>query len=312
MNNKKLAANRKNARKSTGPKTPAGKAASSRNAVKHGVLAATPVLPGLESPEAWEDHRTDVVKSLAPVGYIENLLAERIALIAWRLRRVVRYEVEVTTASAASAEIDLEAQAEYEKPGRPRRVPRKGRNEPRTWSKCWRHFPACRPMRDSILGPLQPRFGPFRTNSRTTGTRSQFLAFRTMTRNSTGSTIGRLVFFARASKFMQPPGRMTPDVLLNAAIQSFKKKCEESKEQEQHLEEQQQRWKLRLNRKIRGLILLEPDVLEKVARYENGLEKSLFRNLHELQRLQAARSGAAVTPPAAVDVDLTVHHEAMS
>ena len=44
-----------------------------------------------------------------------------------------------------------------------------------------------------------------------------------------------------------------------------------------------------------GTMLLEPYVLEKVARYENGLEWSFFRNLHELQRLQAARSGVAVT-----------------
>jgi hypothetical protein len=56
-------------------------------------------------------------------------------------------------------------------------------------------------------------------------------------------------------------------------------------------------------------MLLPTDVLEKLARSENGLERSLFRHLQELQRLQAARSGAAVTPPAAVDVDLTVHHE---
>ena len=56
-----------------------------------------------------------------------------------------------------------------------------------------------------------------------------------------------------------------------------------------------------------SLILLEPDVLEKVARYENSLERSLFRNLHELQKLQAARSGVAVTLPVALDVDLHLH-----
>jgi hypothetical protein len=311
MNNKKLAANRKNARKSTGPKTPAGKATSSRNAVKHGVLAATPVLPSLESPEAWEDHLTNVVKSLAPVGYIENLLAKRIALIAWRLQRVVRYEVEVTTAAAASAEIDLEAQAEYEKPADPdeyrekaemtsfmvemlEALPSMSADERlasgAAANALWAFSEELPEDRDAISIPGVPDDD------------AEFDRFDDWT---AGLLRKSLEVYAAA-------GRMTPDVLLNAAIQSFKKKCEESKEQEQHLEEQQQRWKLRLNRKIRGLILLEPDVLEKVARYENGLEKSLFRNLHELQRLQAARSGAAVTPPAAVDVDLTVHHEAMS
>jgi len=113
MSESKLNPIRKNASKSTGPKTARGKAASSRNAVKHGVLSIAPVLPGVESREEWEEHRAGIVASLAPVGYFENLIAERIALLAWRLRRVVRYEVEVTTASAAIAEIDMDAQADY-------------------------------------------------------------------------------------------------------------------------------------------------------------------------------------------------------
>ena len=58
MNQNKLDANRDNARKSTGPKTAMGKAASLRNALKHGMLAATPILVGLESRKAWEGTET--------------------------------------------------------------------------------------------------------------------------------------------------------------------------------------------------------------------------------------------------------------
>ncbi|HEX8914158.1 MAG TPA: hypothetical protein VF796_17550, partial [Humisphaera sp.] len=52
--------------------------------------------------------------------------------------------------------------------------------------------------------------------------------------------------------------------------------------------------------------LLPPDrTLAKVARYEAGLERSLYRALHELQRLQQARlAGQPVTPPAAVEVEV--------
>jgi hypothetical protein len=70
--------------------------------------------------------------------------------------------------------------------------------------------------------------------------------------------------------------------------------------------EQQQRWKLLLERENRSRMLLEPSVLGTVTRYESNLERSFFRTLHEIQRLQAARSGAAVPPPAALDVELTV------
>jgi hypothetical protein len=98
---------------------------------------------------------------------------------------------------------------------------------------------------------------------------------------------------------------LTPAALLNATIQAFRKETEEAQEEEQRLVEARQRWKLQLDRKLRGLTLLEPDVLEKVARYENGLERSLFKNLHELQRLQAQRNGVEVAPPVVLDVDIS-------
>lgn len=93
----KLEANRRNAALSTGPRTTEGKAVVARNATTHGIFAAVPVLPG-ESPEAWADHRHGVVQSLAPVGLLELNLAERAALILWRLQRLARYEAESTAA----------------------------------------------------------------------------------------------------------------------------------------------------------------------------------------------------------------------
>lgn len=53
-----------------------------------------------------------------------------------------------------------------------------------------------------------------------------------------------------------------------------------------------------------SLDLSREDTYGKFARYEASIERGLYRALHELQRLQAARQGAAVLPPAAPDVDL--------
>ena len=75
-----------------GPKTEEGKSVVRLNAVQHGVLSTTPVIPDLEREEDWEAHRAGVVASLALQGYLEETLAERIALLLWRLRRVARYE----------------------------------------------------------------------------------------------------------------------------------------------------------------------------------------------------------------------------
>lgn len=49
----------------------------------------------------------------------------------------------------------------------------------------------------------------------------------------------------------------------------------------------------------------QPDALSKLSRYETTIERGLYRALHELQRLQAARTGQAIAPPLAVDVNLS-------
>jgi hypothetical protein len=50
----------------------------------------------------------------------------------------------------------------------------------------------------------------------------------------------------------------------------------------------------------------ESDTFGKLARYETTLERSLYKALHEFQRLRAARNGQPVPVPEAVDVDVSV------
>ncbi|HJZ56063.1 MAG TPA: hypothetical protein VKE74_13935 [Gemmataceae bacterium] len=100
----KIEANQHNAVLSTGPRTAEGKATVARNATRHGIFSAVPVIPG-ESPEQWEAHRAGVVASLTPVGLLEVNLAERAALLLWRLQRLARYEAE--TVAAGMEEVDV-------------------------------------------------------------------------------------------------------------------------------------------------------------------------------------------------------------
>ena len=85
------AANRANARHSTGPKTPEGKAVVSRNALRHGLRARDVVLPE-EDVDAFEDLLNRVRAGLSPVGPIEELLADRVVSTMWRLGRSARAE----------------------------------------------------------------------------------------------------------------------------------------------------------------------------------------------------------------------------
>ena len=80
-------ANRENAQKSTGAKTPAGREASSRNAVKHGLFAAdvTTYFRYPEEGQRYQRFIDGIVKDLAPVGDFETVLARRAADILFRL-----------------------------------------------------------------------------------------------------------------------------------------------------------------------------------------------------------------------------------
>lgn len=49
----------------------------------------------------------------------------------------------------------------------------------------------------------------------------------------------------------------------------------------------------------------EGSSLQVLSRYESGMERSLYKALHELQRLQAMRMGFPVMVPIAVDIDTT-------
>src|SRR5262249_43521981 len=81
--------NRRNAQKSTGPRTPAGKERSRFNAVKHGLTAKSLVLPG-EDPEALEG-RFDAWKAdLQPRNAVEDYLVEEAVRASWQLDRADR------------------------------------------------------------------------------------------------------------------------------------------------------------------------------------------------------------------------------
>ena len=89
-----VSANRRNATKSTGPKTTVGKAVVAQNALKHGLLARQDVVMG-EDPRQFDLHRTGILAELAPVGNLETLFAEQIVSLSWRLRRAGRLQNEV-------------------------------------------------------------------------------------------------------------------------------------------------------------------------------------------------------------------------
>ena len=87
----RIAANRANAQKSTGPNTPEGKAASKMNALKHGILSREVLVSGENEEELTALHEW-FREDLQPVGPIEITLVDQIVTTHWRLRRVLAAE----------------------------------------------------------------------------------------------------------------------------------------------------------------------------------------------------------------------------
>ena len=91
VSGKRLAANQTNALRSTGPVTFAGKAAASRNATRHGLLSAKLLLDD-EDPVEFQTLLGELCRSLYPVGGMDAMLVERIAVTVWRQRRLIGAE----------------------------------------------------------------------------------------------------------------------------------------------------------------------------------------------------------------------------
>ena len=92
---KQIKANKKNALKG-GVKTKQGKDIVKFNALKHGLLSKATVITtgdGTESIEEYELLLNGLIEHFKPLGTMEEMLVEKIAVSYWRLRRANYYEV---------------------------------------------------------------------------------------------------------------------------------------------------------------------------------------------------------------------------
>jgi hypothetical protein len=115
-----IEANRRNARRSTGPVTPAGKAVSSRNATTHGILSRDTVLPE-ENPQDLERLLRDYQADFRPASAAEAFLVRQMAQAQWRLQRLSRVETGIFDCFVDDVEME-----NVPRPGRPEPPPLEG------------------------------------------------------------------------------------------------------------------------------------------------------------------------------------------
>jgi hypothetical protein len=113
---KEIESNRKNAKKSTGPRTEAGKRRVALNALKYGrytgprTMEHTMLLLG-EDPREFHDFRDSLIASRQPADAVERMLVEDVAMLAWKKRRLNRAQQGLQLRNLEVLELDRHRQA---------------------------------------------------------------------------------------------------------------------------------------------------------------------------------------------------------
>ena len=318
----KIESNRRNAKRSTGPKSVAGKALAKYNAVRHGVLTAAPVVPG-EDAAAWEAHRAGVVASLNAEGALELALAGRIAQTLWRLDRLARAEALGADADLADALLpgsphevafgQREADALAGKVAKARDAANTARYRLRVTRErlaCLESLPGLADddpvpedpaegllcgLRDLLVGHEPPVRVPDVESE-------QFRASVGVSEEGDW-TAGKLrhAFAAVAKPSGVPVEELVRELAAELRLSAPGLKREAKRQAVRHAGLAERQRSEATHRAARALLPKEKRC-ELMQRYEGHLQKVLVTTLHELERAQAWRDGRDVPLAAAVDV----------
>src|SRR5438105_15687256 len=116
---KQIEANRRNARRSTGPITEQGKLRSRRNAVRHGLTAET-VICALEDTDDYNAFEAAVIADYDAQSAVERELVLRLASLLWRIRHATAIETDLLRIQAEILRDQRDQTQSQGQPGCPR------------------------------------------------------------------------------------------------------------------------------------------------------------------------------------------------
>jgi len=111
ISDRKVAANRANARRSTGPRSQLGKARSSLNAIRHGILARAAfnvTLEGESKRAEFEDLVRGLAQEFQPQTLSDHMMVQQVAGCYWRLAKVLTFETESAFRNCYAGSMPLE------------------------------------------------------------------------------------------------------------------------------------------------------------------------------------------------------------
>jgi hypothetical protein len=290
------------------PTTQSGKAVVCWNATRHGISSPAPVIPGIEEQVAWEDHRDGILESLQPEGHLELVLAERAALLSWRLNRVTRYETETIALSQKKAEDDLADRRRFASrilgAAHPE-VVRSNLKVSRSDYRLLKRFPKLQGDKhlssfdaDRILWAVMEVTDRVAEGEVAPEELLEEISIPGVPENTQEweSYEGWSARAVRAGiEAIATATDENPEELLEVATDSARRSIIGKEQAAEQVERD-------LERMSRERLLPDEKTLDKVARYEAHLSRGLYKAMHELEALQARRTGGAA-PLARLDVD---------
>ena len=271
VSERRIQANRRNAQRSTGPKTARGKDIAARNSFKHGLLASSAVItlgPAKEKKAEFDALLSGLRDYFGPVGAVEEVLVEEIAVSYWKEKRAQLYENgEVLRRLHNVVGHELRNEADYEEGINDLLPAYEGDNQRLLTSSQGLEY---------VLGFL----AKVREEVETAGQASaeslkQLSEFCGGDWESVGG--GKSGMLAELGREKQRLGRL-------------RKKVGRVEREERAA-------------KLQGALLPYSEPLEVLLRYSAANERRRYRALAQLVRLQRQRSGEAVPPP--IDVQVT-------
>src|SRR5215216_4301973 len=287
-----------------GPKTERGKEVTRWNATRHGIRSPAPVVPGVEKAEDWEDHRDGVLESLSPEGHLELVLAERAALLSWRLNRVTRFETLTIALSQEKMEDDLAEKRRFGSyvlgPSHPEDV-RGALQDALRAQRLIKRFPKL-PDDKGLSGPdaasiLDLVWGQVDEEVEAEEVQMpeaipEWASLDEYMAEWDGWTVSLL---RECISAIASAAKEDEEEVIESATERARLEIISAKAAAERVEQD-------LARMSRERLLPDEKTLEKVSRYEAHLSRLFHKTLHELEALQVRRAGGAA-PLARLDVD---------
>jgi hypothetical protein len=284
----KIAANRANAQKSTGPKTPFGRAHSKMNALKNSLLLRDTTVQGMyikENDRELAALRRDLYQDLQPVGRLEEVLVDLIVTTLWRSHRVLKAETGEIALSVDNGVwqrrpernnedviLDEDPEKALSQSGFGNYIMRKQLRDIREYVE--NHGE----LTDAALQEVCVHGKPYSVTYFLYDVRNTFLL-------SNPAGLDTEDFRARQKEHI-----LAAIDLKMVNLESYMIEWAEHEEKQQKAHQA-------------AAVLPPPDVLDKIIDYDAKLKRQLYRALNQLERLQRMRRGELIPPPLAMDIE---------